>query len=875
MRCNGGAATRVRIVTDFPQADFFLSYATPDRPWARWIAGELEAAGYSVVIDIKDFRPGTSFVRGMENALANCRHTLAVVSDNYFNGNYTPAEWETAFAKDPQGIQRFLLPIRIAKCQLPEVLRRIVSIDLLDLDEAAARQALIEGVPSDGRERLGPAPFPGATSGASAGPSRYPGALPPIWKVPLRRNPNFTGREALLECLATSLQTGHAAAVTQAVHGLGGVGKTQLATEYIYRFLDRYDAVCWVAAESPTTLAAEYAGLAAKMNLQVDSTREQDAAIQQVHEWFDRHERWLLVFDNAEQAEDLKTYLPQNSTGHVVITSRNPNWRAVADPLKVEIWSREESVAFLIKRTGRAEPEAAHDLAKELGDLPLALAQAAGFIETRGLSLAEYVEFFRTRRRELWNREPPPDDYEKTVATTWNLSAESLNPEALQLLWICALLAPEEIPRWFFTNGADELPEPLRSVVRDDLIFRDCLAKLRSLALIETTNAGFSLHRLLQAVLRDGLVGEVYSKLLGHIVQFLAARFPFDEEDPQTWARGAELLPHVLAVRVHMETVSDKFGEARPLFTVAGMLLQTQGHYAEARSLLEQALDIGEQLYASDDPALAVSYANLALVERDLGHLDEARRLLQQALAIDEQSCTSDHTTLAVSYSNLATVERVLGHLEEARRLLQKTTAINEQSYAPNHPALAKSYSNLAVVEMDLGHPVTARHLLWKAIAIWEQAYTPDHPTLAVSYSNLALVEQKLGHLEEARRLLQKTIAINEDAYAPDHPKLATSYSNLALVELDLGHLEEARRLFRKALAIDEEAYAPDHPTLAARYNNLAYAEHDLGNGDAAREDMRRAYRIWLVKLGPEHPYTRVSARWLAEHDPNFHPESS
>jgi len=269
--------------------------------------------------------------------------------------------------------------------------------------------------------------------------------LRPIWNVPHRRNLNFTGRRDLLDSLRAELTSGQATDLT-AISGMGGVGKTQLALEYAYHYASQYEAVFWVPSEEPATLAAVFAGLAQLLDLPERDEPEQAVAIEAVLRWLNTYPDWLLVFDNVPGPDSLKEYLPQGLSGHVLITSRYPSWRGVANPLPVQQFQRDESIDFLIKRTGVTDRDAANDLAEALGDLPLALEQAGAYVEQTGGSFSQYLELFQTRYKELLDLESPPPGYEHTIATTWSISIQQL-PETAE--WICSTCAPS-CPRTTF-----------------------------------------------------------------------------------------------------------------------------------------------------------------------------------------------------------------------------------------------------------------------------------------------------------------------------------------------------------------------------------------------------------------------------------------
>jgi hypothetical protein len=241
--------------------DFFISYTQVNRPWAEWIAVQLEAAGYTTLLQAWDFRPGSDFLHQMQQATTTAGRTIAVLSPAYFGSTFGEAEWRAAFVKDPTGELGLLLPVRVQECAPPGLLASRVYIDLVDADEATARRLLLAGVGESGA-RPTTALFPGTAVGAK----RFPGQGPAISNIPAR-NRNFSGRGELLEQLHANLQAEATAAVvpTGAIHGLGGVGKTELALEYAHRFASDYDVAWWVPAEQPASATAALAALAGRL----------------------------------------------------------------------------------------------------------------------------------------------------------------------------------------------------------------------------------------------------------------------------------------------------------------------------------------------------------------------------------------------------------------------------------------------------------------------------------------------------------------------------------------------------------------------------------------------------------------------------------
>jgi hypothetical protein len=236
--------------------DFFISYNNADKKWAEWIAWQLEEAGYSVEIQAWDSQFGENFIKWMNEASKNCRRTMAILSKAYFTGRFSEDEWTAAFYKNR------LLPVRIEDIEIGGLLGPIAYIDLVDLNEVEAKKKLLQDVKLERKKPQTAPVYPGSIKHTVTMPKRFPGAVPSVWNLPYPRNPNFTGREETLSQLHQALNSGQPAALTQAVTGLGGIGKTQTALEYAYRYAADYEMIWWLRAEERETLAADYAAFA-------------------------------------------------------------------------------------------------------------------------------------------------------------------------------------------------------------------------------------------------------------------------------------------------------------------------------------------------------------------------------------------------------------------------------------------------------------------------------------------------------------------------------------------------------------------------------------------------------------------------------------
>jgi len=613
--------------------------------------------------------------------------------------------------------------------------------------------------------------------------------LPLIWNIPHNRNPNFTGREEHLARLKDALNSGQPAALTQAIHGLGGVGKTQLALEYAYRNTAEYDIIWWIRSEETTTLASDYAALASELKLPKKDEADQNAVNAAVKRWLETHPAWLLVFDNVQKPEDIRTYLPHGSAGHILITSRNPIWRGTATPLDVHVLKRSESIDFLLKRTGYTDRASAAALAEALGDLPLALEQAGAYMESKGRSLSDYMDMFTEHKNRLLNKAKPSTNYPDTVATTWDLAFQEVkqaSPEGADLLYLCAYLAPDDIPIELIIQGTQYLPDPLAAAVADPLDFDEAVEPLLRYSLVEKTGETLSIHRLVQAVIRDRLAENEKKKWAEAAVNIVNNGFPGNSDDVRNWPACVPLLPHALVAAEHAETHQVALESTGRLLNESGLFLESRAQFTEAKKIYERALAIGEAVYGPDHPTVAIRVNNLGGVLHDLGDLQGAKKNFERALAIGESAYGPDHPTVAIRVNNLGGVLRALGDLQGAKKNFERALAIDESAYGPDHPDVAIDVGNLGGVLRALGDLQGAKKNYERALAIHETTYGPDHPDVAIGVNNLGSVLRDLGDLKGAKKNLERALAIFTKFLGEDHPNTVTVQNNIEYLESQL-----------------------------------------------------------------------------------------
>jgi tetratricopeptide (TPR) repeat protein len=761
----------------------------------------------------RQIRGGTEWKGKIDEHLKAAKVILLLISSDFMASDYcADVEMEQALERHSKGLAR-VIPVILRACEWK--IARLSELQALptdgkpvtswpNRDEALTniaqgiRQVIDEVVASasasapgtSGESKSGVQPRKATRASPRSRLSANPPRMPPIWNVPHRRNHNFIGRDKLLNDLQTTLNSQQIVTLA-AIHGLGGVGKTQIASEYAYRHATEYDLVWWVRSEEPATLASDYATLAQELNLRESNAQDQTVIVEAVRRWLEHHSRWLLVFDNAQTHQDLDRYLPQASMGHVIVTSRNPNWLSIGSPLPVTLLERAASVDFLLKRTGRTgqhNQDVADELAEELGDLPLALEQAGAYIEEEGISFSDYLELLMIRRQGLLQAVAPPRDYPDTVATTWDVSfheVQEQSPAAADLLYLCAFLAPDDIPLEIFQDEVKHLPERLARAVKDPLAFNTVKGTLRrySLVNIDPERNTLTIHRLVQAVTRDRLPQSRKRAWKQTAMALIDSAFPDNSSDVATWSKCTRLLLHALITVQHVESIKVASPLVAKLLNKVNIYLRGRAQLMAAKAALERVLAIDDAIHGSEHSRVEASQLYLTTEGKEPADILKARTILEAKLTRLEEELKRDQIT-----------------------------------YGPEHPKVAVALNNVGLMQRTLGNFTRAQEYYEKAQASFEKALGVDvtvfgsqYPAIAIDLNNLGFTLRQMGDFTGAQEALERALSIDEATYGPNHLKVGIRAYNLYLVLEDQKKSEEAQVQRERARRILQEALNEEH----------------------------------------------------------------
>lgn len=716
----------------------FVSYAREDEQVKNRLLERLRAFETNGTLSIWHDRKlvaGETFDPEIAEQIGSADFVLLLISRSFLDSAYCAHETNLAMARETA---------------------RVIPLILEDCEWRDRPFRKYNAVPTDGRAV---ASWPAEEQAFDDIVAHVTRAVAEVWRRVSNLSPRhrgFIGREDLL----ARLHDTEAAVLT----GIDGAGKSALALEYAHRHAEEYSILWWIRADDPVTLEEDYAALAGALDLPERTLIDENAMVQAVKRYLAETPQWLLIFDDAEDAADVAPYLPGGAMGRAIVTSRNPPRPGTGTPLAVDVMQRDESVALLLSRSGADDRHGADALAEELGDLPLALEQAAAFIERTASSFADYVESFRTARGE-----------KHTIATTWKLSIDNIREVARPVLF-CAFVAPDGIPRSLL-NASDAKPAVNKAI-----------AAARAYSLIRADGQSVGIHKLVQFVIRDEMSADERAEWTRKACAVLNDAFPMNPEDSREWAPAARLLPHVQAACRIAEAEEAGNPHAGPLLNRAGM-------YLRHRRIIDVALDVFGRAErwvvrfgGADEAALAAIRSNAAVARGEIGDRAGAIDMFRAKLELDRRTYGDLHENVALDLNNLGNAVLESGSPEEALPILREAEALFEKLGVDRYLAVTKS--NLAIAYEGLGDLASAAKELRAALAISEKHYGPWNAKLIRTLFNLGTVERSEAHLLRA-------IEIAEREFGPDDAETYRLRLDAAMEAARHGDVVEAAARFK------------------------------------------------------------------------------
>jgi tetratricopeptide (TPR) repeat protein len=688
-------------------------------------------------------------------------------------------------------------------------------------------------------------------------------------------------------------------ATKQTIHGLGGIGKTRLAIEYANRYSEHYNALLFVAADSPQSLRANIADLCVALGIyEPEPAKQYHAAIK----WLQEHPGWILIVDSVDTQEAAKeveeSILSKLKAGHIVVTSRLSTWKNRGlDALQLDVISQEASVDLLLEGTQDrrkvkpSEQEDAINLSKRLGYLPLALQQAVGFIVTRRCSFADYLERWEKTDKKVieWHNELELK-YPRSVATTWEMSFEEMESAGKALLKFICWLAPDPIPRSLF----DMVPMQPNPIDVEDGIAE--LEKYSLLRWVGEDNDLVQVHGLVSEIARYRMCSQERLESLSETLNMSILFFEsFDLEDASKWrpiflpcrSHVTKLIVHATSFGFLKKTsflrrklgrylinVAD-FSDAEPLLRSAlkieedlpntdhvvlasvlndlAVLLCETDRFSEAKTVYSRSINLLESCCEQDELAIATVRCNLAISILKSNSFSSVEQLLRGSLHVAELLNYSNHPAMCGILNNLALLLLETNRHDEAESLMRRALDLSELLWGQSHPNTAKILNNLGGLLRDIDRKTEAVLILRRAIKIDEESFSPENLNVAYGLVTLADVLERSNNFSEAEIFAQKAISIFEKSFDQESSGLAEAMSVLARALSRQTKYEEAEAFFRRALKINEMIFGDESKEVGSVLNSLALLLHKTKSLVESEKLFRRALSIYEGIYGAEH----------------------
>ncbi|KAI9776224.1 MAG: hypothetical protein M1816_005406, partial [Peltula sp. TS41687] len=705
-----------------------------------------------------------------------------------------------------------------------------------------------------------------------------------LCNVPFLRNTHFVGRHSQLEELERTLFAKDRPSKI-AVTGLGGVGKTQIVLELAYRTRERYPecSIFWMPAANAESLEQAYLGVGQQLRIPgLDKEQADVKKLLQYHLSQESVGQWLLIFDNADDIDmwinhaksrngspGLVDYLPISSRGGIIFTTRSRKIAVKLAPQHViKVPEMDEEVATqllnksLIDQTLLQNRQNILKLLEELTFLPLALVQAAAYINANGTTLSNYLSLLKSQEQdalELLSKEFEDDwrdrNAKNPVATTWLISFDhirQLDPLAAEYLSFMSCIDPRDIPQ-------SVLP-PAQSRKKET----DAIGTLSAYSFVSRREADLSLdlHRLVHLATRNWLRRE--ESLVKWTAKALARlNEVFPDNDHKKRSIWRAYLPHARYV-LESGVIENGVEERTRLLRKSSLCLYSDGRYNEAEESFSQTLETDKRVLGVEHPDTLISMGNLALTYSKQGRWKEAEELEMQVMETRKKVLGVEHPDTLTSMNNLASSYSNQGRWKEAEELEMQVVEMRKKVQGVEHPDTLTSMNNLALTYSNQGRWKEAEELEMQVMETRKKVLGVEHPDTLTSMNNLALTYSKQGRWKEAEELRVQEMQMCKRVLGVEHPETLTSMNNLASSYSKQGRWKEAEELGMQVVETRKKVLGVEHPDTLISMNNLASSYSDQGRWKEAEELEMQVVKTRKKVLGAEHPDTLTSMNNLA-----------
>ncbi|KAF3076216.1 Nephrocystin-3 [Trichoderma lentiforme] len=707
------------------------------------------------------------------------------------------------------------------------------------------------------------------------------------------------------------------------LHGLGGIGKTQLALEYAQRHREHYSTSIWLEARNETTINQSFTRLAERILEKEQVTyiqtalesQDESIILKAVKRWLDEpaNESWLIIYDNYDyhdftnahsedeeflgtlsqitlsmnprgqgkevrsQSYDIRKYLPEADHGAIIITSRVSS-KKLGRPIQIsKLENIDDCLDILASTSGRniTDDPAAVDLAKRLDGLPLALASAGAYLRRVPINCTDYLQDYEGSWVELHKDTPELESYDKVLCTTWNITHKHIqeqNSTASLLLHQWAYFDSKDLWYDLLRSGRSHKMDRLRDLTRERVPFHATMGLLcdHGLAqagtpttLQDVESAGYSVHACVHSWMINVLNQESDKDMARAALDCVGSHVP-NREQPKFWSKQQRLLGHADRCYELISTMLVEDENPRSLQSL-GFLYADQNRLSKAEALLKQAIQ-GSEKTLGPNHELTLNAANsLAGVLRNEGRINEAEVIFKQILQERESVLGAGHISTIETVSNLGVVYKDQGRLDEAESLLKRALQGSEEILEPENASIFNILNNLGLVYIAQGQLDKAEATYLRVLQGQEKSLGPEHTSTLNTVNNLGLVYMGQHQLDKAEAMYKRALEGKEKAWGSDHTSTLETVNNLGLVYKSQFQFGKAEALLNQALQGFKKVLGPEHTSTLSATMGLGMLYTILSRFTEAEALLQQAFQGLKKVSGPEHTLTLETAKCLGD----------
>jgi tetratricopeptide (TPR) repeat protein len=656
---------------------------------------------------------------------------------------------------------------------------------------------------------------------------------------------------------------------------------------YSYIYSLEYNFIFWVRSDTDNNLFNDYKSIGEYVKILNEDNDNYEECIKIVNSWLKVNKKWLLIFDDCEDYEQIYSYIPNNYSGHIIITSKNSDWVKLVKPLKVDPFTEEEAIKLLLKRSNKIDEikkdddiksllkkaglevdNSVYKLANKLGNLPLALNQAAAYIEENCISFDEYIKLYDNYQLSLFEKNYDSKDYNYTVRTVWKISLEKIQkklPLSIRLVKFLSVFGNNKIPNWILKDKLNVLKELLDEDI-NILNYNDAISLLKKYALIESNGMYFHMHCLIQSVIQNEMNEKDEFDMYSDIVsKFIYKILPDDLGTNDEWKGVSDLMPHLryLIGKINMEN-----GLYIKLFFKLGLCERFKLGAIQAEHTIEEVLVLALTVYNELDPKLANIYNMLAGIKKDRGNIDEAKKYYYRSLKIlENEGGEENNYNIPIIKNNIGLVLLQEEDYINSKIMFKDALElynIDEKFYIKQ---IAITLSNLSIVNVKLKEYDEANDNVDRSLRLIEIHLGKDNVVYSRTLNNKGNIFLDLKDYKNAKEYFEKSVKLDEDFYPENHTEVINKKNNLSMCLINLGksEIEQARNILNNVIEVGRNSESNDSIAFASIFNTLALIYEKEENYELAIKYYDESKKIFVEIYGKLSLKVSECDKYIAE----------